>query len=78
MDLSTKDTVQGPKICFLIVLIHFKPPKEDNLSTKETTAEFIVSPMCPLFGGSTVQDLTVDIVAICCSNLYNFDVYDLP
>ena len=28
--------------------------EEDNLSTKDKTSEVILSPMCPLFGGSTV------------------------
>ena len=51
IDLSTKDTGQGPKNFFPIVLIHFE--REDNLSTKDTTAEFILSPKCPLFRGST-------------------------
>ena len=46
--------VKPPKIVFPIALIDFEPPKEDNLSTKDKTAEFILSPMCPLFGGSTV------------------------
>ena len=35
-----------------IVLIHFEPPKEDNV------AEFILPPICPLFGGSTVYQST--------------------
>ena len=54
--LYTKDTGQCPKFLFPIhvVLIHFEPPKEDNLSTKDTTAKFISSPKCALFGGSTV------------------------
>ena len=46
-----------PKIVLPIALLHFEPPKEDNLSTKDKTAEFILSPTCPLFGGSTVYDL---------------------
>ena len=37
-----------------IVLVHLKPLEEDNLSIKDKTAEFILSPMCPLFRGSTV------------------------
>ena len=40
---------------FPMVLIHYDPPKEDNLSTKDTIAEFILSPKCPLFRGSTVD-----------------------
>ena len=43
-----------PKIVLTIALIHFEPPKEDNVSTKDKTSEFILSPTCPLFGGSTV------------------------
>ena len=46
---------RSQKFDFPIVLIHFEPLKEDNLSTKDTAAEFILSPTCPLFGGSTVQ-----------------------
>ena len=38
----------------IIVLVHLEPLKEDNLSIKDKTAEFILSPTCPLFGGSTV------------------------
>ena len=53
---NTKDTGQGPIIVFPIhvALIHFEPPKEDNLSTKDKTTEFILIPRCPLFGGPTV------------------------
>ena len=40
--------VEAPKIVFPITLIHFEPPQEDNLSAKDKTAEFILSPMCPL------------------------------
>ena len=32
-------------------LVHLEPLKEDNLFIKDKTAEFILSPMCPLFGG---------------------------
>jgi len=39
-------------IRFPIVLIHFE--EEDNLSTKDTTAESILSPKCLLFRGFTV------------------------
>ena len=40
----------------LHALVHLEPLKEDivNLSIKDKTAGFILSPMCPLFGGSTV------------------------
>ena len=31
-----------------------KPQEEDNLSTKDEMPEYILSPQCPLFGGSTV------------------------
>ena len=41
----------GPSI---IPIIHFEPPKEENLSTKNKLAEFMSSPKCPKFGGSTV------------------------
>ena len=51
-----------PKICFPMVLIHFEPQKEDNLSTKDTTAEFILSSTSPLLG-STVVPLYINIVS---------------
>ena len=54
IDLATKDSGQGPNN-----IVHFEPPKEDNLSTNDTTAEFILSPTCPLFGGSTVYYVDV-------------------
>ena len=44
-----------PKITCPIVLVHLEPLKEDNLSVKDKTAEFILFPTCPLFGGSTVH-----------------------
>jgi hypothetical protein len=34
--------------------IHFEPPKEEKLSTKNKSVEFMPSPKCPLFGGSPV------------------------
>ena len=37
-----------------MVLIHLNLRKEDNLSTKDKTLEFILFPKCPLFGGLTV------------------------
>ena len=49
--------MEVPKIVLPIVLIHFEPPKEDNLSTKDKTAEFILSSTCPLFRGSTVVEI---------------------
>ena len=44
--------VKVTKVCFPIY--SYEPPKEDNFSTKDTTAEFILYPKCPLFGGSAV------------------------
>ena len=41
IDLSTKDTGRGPQKLVLIVPIYFEPSKEDNLSTKDKTVEFI-------------------------------------
>jgi len=35
--------------------------EEENLSTKDTTAEFILSPVHTLFGGFTVSQLTLQI-----------------
>ena len=55
IDLSTKNTCwlsRVPKIAFHNYT--FEPLKEDNLSTKNKTAEFILSLTCPLVGGSTV------------------------
>ena len=47
---------QGPKnLLPYILLIHFEPPTRGQpLYTKDTTAEFKLSPTCPLFGGSIV------------------------
>ena len=42
------------KITCPIVLAHLEPLKEDNLSIKDRTAEFMLSPTCPLLGDSTV------------------------
>ena len=46
INLSTKDTVTilGPKTYMPYSL---EPLKEDNLSIKGKTTEFILSPMCP-------------------------------
>ena len=52
--LSIKDTAFVPKFTSLYKLYIKKPLKEDNLSTRDKTAEFILVPKCPLFGGSTV------------------------
>ena len=37
----------------LVAPAQFEPPKGDKLSTKDTTAEFTLPLMCPLFRGST-------------------------
>ena len=42
------------KITCPIVLVHLVPRTEDNLSIKDKTDEFILSPTCPIFRGSTV------------------------
>ena len=42
---------------FPIVIVHLEPLKEDNLSIKDKTAEFVLSSTCLLFGGSTVDTL---------------------
>ena len=49
--LSTKDKTLSPSI---IPAIHFEPPKVENLSTKNKSADFMSSPKCPLFRGYTV------------------------
>ena len=38
--------------------------EEDNLSIKDKTAEFILFPKCPLFGGSTVLHKNAIVVLI--------------
>ena len=48
MDQSTKNTFKFP---FLNLW------EEDNLSTKDTTTEFMLSPMHPLFVGFTVVQI---------------------
>ena len=58
VDLSIKDTARRPKkITFPIVSIQCieNLREEDNVSIKDKTAEFILLPKCPLFGGSTVK-----------------------
>ena len=43
MDFSTKDKVRDLTITFTIPMVtHGKPLKEDNLSTKDKTADFII------------------------------------
>ena len=37
-----------------IVLVHLVPQTEDNLSIKDKTDEFILSPTCPIFLYSTI------------------------
>ena len=59
INVSTKDMYvlfEVPKITCPIVLVHLEPLKENNLSIKDKTAEFILSPTCPLFGDSTVHN----------------------
>ena len=50
-----------------IVLVHIK---EDNLSIKDKTAEFILSPMCPLLGGSSVHQRALSDAQLCKSTLF--------
>ena len=50
LDLSIKNTAWSPKN------YHLNLRREDNLSLKDKTAEFVLSPKCPLFGGSIVVD----------------------
>ena len=53
LDLSIKDTARGPKNHFPYSIENLR--EEDNFQIKDKTAEFILLPKCPLFGGSTVQ-----------------------
>ena len=50
--LIYKDTAFVPKFTSRYKLYIEKPLKEDNLSTRDKTAEFILVPKCPVFGGS--------------------------
>ena len=53
-DLSTRDTARGSNYLLSLYLQYiYNLPVVDNLSTKDKTSEYILSPMCPLFGGST-------------------------
>ena len=54
--LFTRNIAQGPKNYFPYIFntLHDNLREEDNLSTKDKTSEFILSPTCPLFRGSTV------------------------
>ena len=52
--LLQRKLFEVPKITCPIVIVHLEPLKEDNLSMKDKTAEFILSSTCPLFVGSTV------------------------
>ena len=47
---------------------------EDNLSMKDKMAEIILSPRCPLFGGSTVF---VSLQNISLANIYAWVVCDI-
>ena len=59
LDLSIRDTVWGPKNYHSLYFLFIKNLREeDNLSIRDKTAEFILSPKCPLFGGSTVSCMT--------------------
>ena len=46
INLSTKDMTYSPSI---IPTIHFEPPKEEYLSTKNKSVEYMLSRKCPLF-----------------------------
>ena len=41
--------------------IHFEPPKEEHISIKNKSAEFMLSSKCPIFGGSTVRNMHIGI-----------------
>ena len=43
----------------------FEPPKEEKLSAKNKSVEFMMSPKCPLFGDST-SVFFCDIALRCC------------
>ena len=55
LDLSIGDTIWGPKNYHSLYFLFTENLREEhNLSIMDKTAEFILSPKCPLFGGSTV------------------------
>ena len=56
-----------------MVLIHFEPQKEDNLSTKDTTAEFILSSTSPLLGFHCSS--TIYKHCFRCSNIIIFELW---
>ena len=51
----------GPSI---IPTMHFEPPKEDNLSTKDRSAAFMLSPKFPLLGDSTFKLCTFCLLTL--------------
>ena len=63
-DLSTRDTARGPKRLPSLFSYTDNLREEDNLSTKDKTNKFILSPTCPLFRGFTVP------VTYACTQLY--------
>ena len=55
LDLSIKDTAQGPKNYHSLYFPYIENLRgEDNLSIKHMTTELILSPKCTLFESSTV------------------------
>ena len=57
LDCSTMDTALGPKILCSLQFSYIENLLEEHtlLHTRDKTAEFILFPKCPLFGGSTVS-----------------------
>ena len=51
--LSTKDTLEAPKMVYSMVAIHFSSPRVDNLYTVDKLAV----PMCPLGRDFTVEQI---------------------
>ena len=51
ISLSTKDMTYD---LIIIPTIQFEPFKEENVSTKNKSDEFMLSMKCPLFRGSTL------------------------
>ena len=66
VNLSTKDMAYCPSI---IPTMYFEPPKEENLSTKNKSVEFMLPPKCPLFGGFTVQYTYMQCMYVCTHKL---------
>ena len=77
LDHSIKDIAQGTK-SYSPNTLRTSAGEEDNLSTKDKTAGFILSPKCPLFGGSTVlYSTSLDILLHIPHLLVSIEVHEI-